>query len=57
VDVGLWRRTVTADRVDVQVRPEVALAPEQVQALEDAAAAFGRFLKRDASLTVDAVPA
>ena len=42
--VGGWRRALTRDRVTVTVTLLIPLTPAEVQALEEAAAAFGRFI-------------
>lgn len=57
MDVGLWTRAIRGGRVEVRIRPEAALGAAEVEMLEDATARLGRFLERDASLTIDPVAA
>ena len=50
--VGGWRRALARDRVTVSVRLLIALTVAELEALETAAAAFGRFVGLPADLQV-----
>ena len=50
--VGGWRRALTRDRVTVTVTLLIPLTPAELDALEAAAAAFGRFIGLPAELQV-----
>ncbi|MEO6998119.1 MAG: winged helix DNA-binding domain-containing protein [Terracoccus sp.] len=45
--VGTWKRVARSTHVAVEVTPFVKLAASRLRQLEDAAAAYGRFLGRD----------
>jgi Winged helix DNA-binding domain len=46
------RRTTTSDRVQFELRPYRAMKPAEVQALHQAAARCGKFLRLEAQLTL-----
>jgi hypothetical protein len=50
--VGSWQRVIEKDEIMLQVAPFQPLTPSERQALEDAAARYGRFLGRQPRLTV-----
>lgn len=49
---GAWTRTVTARRVDIEVRPTVRVTEGLRRGMRAEAEAFGRFVGRDADLRV-----
>jgi hypothetical protein len=50
--VAAMRRTIAADHVRFDLRPYRPLAPAQIDALEQTAQRYGRFLRLDARLTL-----
>lgn len=51
--VGTWKRTVTKDAVIIEARPFAPLSMDEAQAIEVAAARYGRFIGLPATLRID----